>query len=85
MFKKWSQDLMAKKQNLLNGPYHNVVNNLTSVKDIKVTGCQKFFYDMYRDISEKMIPYIEKINIIPLIPQYILEIIFIFTMIIIFN
>ncbi len=83
MFKKWSQDLMAKKQNLLNGPYHNVVNNLTSVKDIKVTGCQKFFYDMYRDISEKMIPYIEKINIIPLIPQYILEIIFIFTMIII--
>ena len=83
MFKKWSQDLMAKKQNLLNGPYYNVVNNLTSIKDIKVIGCQKFFYDMYRDISEKMIPYIEKLNVIPLIPQHILEIIFIFTMIII--
>lgn len=83
IFKVWSQKLMAQKQNLLNGPYHSVVNNLTSVKDIKVTGCQKFFYDMYRSISEKMIPYIEKLNIIPLIPQYILEIIFIFTMIII--
>lgn len=82
-FKGWSQRLMAQKQNLLNGPYHSVVNNLSSIKDIKVTGCQKFFYDMYRDISEKMIPYIEKLNIIPLIPQYILEIIFIFTMIII--
>lgn len=83
VFKGWSQRLMAQKQNLLNGPYHSVVNNLSSIKDIKVTGCQKFFYDMYRDISEKMIPYIEKLNIIPLIPQYILEIIFIFTMIII--
>lgn len=83
IFKKWSQDLMAKKQNLLNGPYHSVINNLTSIKDIKVTGCQSFFYDMYRDISEKMIPYIQKLNVIPLIPQYILEIIFIFTMIII--
>lgn len=83
VFKGWSQRLMAQKQNLLNGPYHSVVNNLSSIKDIKVTGCQKFFYDMYRDISEKMIPYIEKLNIIPLMPQYILEIIFIFTMIII--
>lgn len=83
VFKGWSQKLMAQKQNLLNGSYHSVVNNLSSIKDIKVTGCQKFFYDMYRDISEKMIPYIEKLNIIPLIPQYILEIIFIFTMIII--
>ena len=83
VFKNWSQNLMAKKQNLLNGPYNSVINNLTSIKDIKVGGCQKFFYDMYRDISEKMIPYIEKLNIIPLIPQYILEIIFIFTMIIV--
>ena len=83
MFKKWSQELMAKKQNLLNGPYSSVMNNLTSIKDIKVNGCQKFFYDLYKDISEKMIPYIEKLNIIPLMPQYILEIIFILTMIII--
>lgn len=83
MFKNWSKELMAKKQNLLNGPYSSVMTNLTSIKDIKVGGCQKFFYDFYKDISAKMIPYVEKLNLIPLMPQYILEIIFILTMIII--
>ena len=33
MFKNWSKELMAKKQNLLNGPYNSVMTNLTSIKD----------------------------------------------------
>ena len=36
----------------------------------------EFFYNFFHDISEKMIPYNEKITLIPLIPQYIIEIIF---------
>ena len=80
LFKKWSDKLAVKKQNLINGPYSSVINSLTCIKDIKINGCQKYFYDMYDDISEKVIPFNEKINLIPVIPQYIIEIIFIFTM-----
>jgi ATP-binding cassette subfamily C protein len=52
------------------------------MKDIKVNGCQKFFFDFFKNVSEKMIPYNEKLNLIPMMPQYIIEIIFIITMII---
>ncbi len=81
-FRNWSKNLGIKKHNLLNGPYNSVINSLSCIKDIKINGCQNFFYKFYKDISEKMIPYNEKINLIPLIPQYVIEIIFIFTMII---
>ncbi len=78
--KNWGNKLSIKKMNLTNGPYSSVINSLSCIKDIKINGSQKYFYNMYTDISEKMIPFNEKINIIPIIPQYIIEIIFIFTM-----
>ncbi|MBQ9245610.1 ABC transporter ATP-binding protein [bacterium] len=81
-FQKWSMKLSIKKLNLTNGPYNSVVNNLTCIKDIKINGCQRYFYNMYDDISEKVIPFNEKLELIPLMPQYIIEIIFIFTMMI---
>ena len=78
--KNWGNKLSIKKMNLTNGPYSSVINSLSCIKDIKINGSQKYFYNMYTDISEKMIPFNERINIIPIIPQYIIEIIFIFTM-----
>lgn len=81
-FANWSDKLATKKIKLTQGPYDAVMNSFSFMKDIKVSGCQKFFYDFYKNISEKVIPYNEKLNLIPMIPQYIIEIIFIFTMII---
>lgn len=81
-FKQWGQKLADKKYKLTQGPYSSVINSLNCIKDIKINGCQKFFFDFYKNVSEKIIPFNEKINLIPLIPQYIIEIIFIFTMII---
>lgn len=79
-FRKWAKSLSIKKYNLTNGPYTSVINSLSCIKDIKINGCQKYFYDLYSNISEKMIPFNEKINLIPSLPQYIIEIIFIFTL-----
>ena len=81
-FRSWGQKLADKKYKLTNGIYSSVINSLSCIKDIKINGCQKFFYNFYKNVSEKIIPYNEKINLIPIIPQYIIEIIFIFTMII---
>lgn len=81
-FKRWAERLGIKKLQLTNGPYEEVMNSFRYMKDIKVNGCQKFFFNFFDDISKKIIPYDEKIKLIPLIPQYIIEIIFIFTMII---
>ena len=81
-FRNWGQKLADKKYKLTNGIYSSVINSLNCIKDIKINGCQKFFYDFYKNVSEKIIPYNEKINLIPMIPQFIIEIIFIFTMII---
>lgn len=82
IFRKWAERLGTKKLQLTNGPYEEVMNSFRYMKDIKVNGCQKFFFNFFDDISKKIIPYDEKIKLIPLIPQYIIEIIFIFTMII---
>lgn len=82
LFRHWATKLSVKKLNLTNGPYSSVINNLSCIKDIKINGCQEYFYNMYNSIAEKMIPFTEKINLIPLLPQYIIEIIFIFTMVI---
>ena len=71
-----------KKAILTDSTYNSVVNNLSFIKEIKINGCQKYFFDSFIDISEKMIPYTEKINLLPQIPQFVIEIIFIFTMII---
>lgn len=81
-FRRWANRIATKKFQLTQGPYDEVINSFRFMKDIKVNGCQKFFYDFFTDISKQIIPYNEKIQLIPLIPQYIIEIIFIFTMII---
>lgn len=81
-FNRMANKLGTQKYKLTNGPYTSVINSLNCIKDIKVNGCQKFFYNFFHNISERMIPYNEKITLIPLIPQYIIEIIFIITMII---
>ncbi len=81
-FRNWGMKLADKSYKLTNGPYSSVINTLACIKDIKIAGCQKYFYDYYNNISNKIIPFNEKINLIPMIPQYIIEIIFILTMII---
>ncbi len=81
-FKKLSIKTGIKKHNLTSGTFNSLKNSLSCIKDIKINGCQKYFCNMYNDVSEKIIPYDEKINLISLMPQYIIEIIFIFTMII---
>lgn len=81
-FQKWADRLATKKFKLTDGPYNSAINNLNRIKDIKINGCQKYFYNLFSSISKKIIPYDEKLSLIPLMPQYIIEIIFIFTMII---
>ena len=81
-FRKYSEKIAIKKNQLTKGPYEEVMNSFNHIKDIKVNGCQKFFFNFYKNTSEKIMPYDEQIQLIPLIPQYIIEIIFIFTLII---
>ena len=82
LFRKWAENLAIKKNQLMQGPYDEVMNSFGYMKDIKVNNCQSFFLNFFSSISKKIIPYDEKITLIPLIPQYILEIIFVLTMII---
>lgn len=81
-FRKWSERLATEKFHIVQGPYESIVNSLSNIKDIKVNNSQPRFYDIFAKISRNLIPYNEKISLIPLMPQYIIEIIFIFTMII---
>lgn len=82
VFRKLAEKLTIKRIQLTQGPYDDVMNSFRYIKDIKVNNCQSFFSNFFSNISNKIIPYNEKISLIPLIPQYIIEIIFIFTMII---
>ncbi len=82
LFEKWSKKLSIKKFALTNGAYTSVISSLLCIKDIKINGCQKYFCNLFNSVSRKIIPFNEKINLMPLMPQYIIEIIFIFTMII---
>jgi len=82
LFQKWSTHLGLKKAALTDNAYNSVINNLYFIKEIKINGCQKYFFDAFINISEKIIPFTEKINLLPQVPQFIIEIIFIFTMII---
>lgn len=82
LFQKWSTMLSMKKSILTDSTYNSILNNLTYIKEIKINGCQKYFSNAFNNISEKMIPYTEKINLLPQVPQFVIEIIFIFTMII---
>lgn len=79
-FSRESEKIAIKKKNLTGGEYNSIMENISRVKDIKISGCQKYFFNSYKNISEKVIPYNEKLDLFPLIPQYIIEIIFVFTM-----
>ncbi len=81
-FKSWGKQIADKKYELVAGEYNSVMESMGHVKDIKINGCQEFFYYVYQKISEKIIPLDEKLNLIPIIPQHIIELIFIFTMVI---
>lgn len=72
------------KYKLINGPYAILMESLKSLKAIKISSCEKFFYNVYKKISEKLVPLQEKINLLPIIPQFIIEIIFVLTIIILF-
>ena len=82
LFYKWTTSLSEKKAILTASSYNSIINNIANIKEIKINGCQKHFYDAFSDISKKIIPFTEKINLLPQIPQFIIEIIFVFTMII---
>ena len=81
-FKQWGRELADKKAVLVNGEYNSVLESMGHVKDIKINGCQEFFFSVYRQVSNKIIPIDEKLNLIPIIPQHVIELIFIFTMVI---
>ena len=82
LFRKWADKLATEKYKLVQGPYDSVISSLSNIKDIKVNNCQNQFFNVFAKISRNLIPYNEKISLIPMMPQYIIEIIFIFTMII---
>ncbi len=72
------------KYKLEQGPYNMLLDSLRCLKEIKITSSEGFFYGIYKRLSKKLIPLNEKINLLPIIPQYIIEIIFVITIIILF-
>lgn len=72
------------KYKLTTGPYDTLISSLKCLKEIKITSSENFFYKIYKKISSKLVPLEEKINLLPTIPQFIIEIIFVFTIIILF-
>lgn len=82
IFKRVGKKIADEQYLLTTGSYDNLISSLTCIKDIKINGCENFFYDTYKKISGKLIPLSEKLNLIPIIPQFIIEIIFVLTMVI---
>ncbi len=66
------------------GPYDMLLDSLRCLKEIKITSSEDFFFGIYRRLSKKLLPLNEKINLLPIIPQYIIEIVFVITIIILF-
>ncbi len=81
---KFAKKYADEKYKLENGPYDTLMSSLHCLKEIKITSTENFFYNIYKKISEKLVPLIEKINLLPIIPQFIIEIIFVLTVIILF-
>lgn len=73
-----------KKYKLERGSYSTLMSGLHCLKEIKITSSENYFYGVYEKISKKMLPCIEKINLLPIIPQYLIEIVFVITVIILF-
>lgn len=66
------------------GPYNMLLACLKCLKEIKITSSENFFFGIYKRLATKLVPLNEKVNLLPMIPQYIIEIIFVFTIIILF-
>lgn len=81
-FRKWGKNIADKKYLLTTGSYDTLMSSLGCIKDIKISGYENFFYGVYKKISEKLIPLSEKLNLIPIIPQFVIEIIFVLTIVI---
>lgn len=82
IFRKMGKEIADKKYFLTAGSYETLNSSLTCIKDIKINGCENFFYDVYKKITAKIIPLSEKINLIPIVPQYLIEINFVLTVVI---
>lgn len=82
IFRKIGKNIADQKYLLTAGSYETLNSSLTCIKDIKINGCEDFFYNVYKKITAKIIPLAEKINLIPIIPQFIIEIIFVLTVVI---
>ncbi len=82
LFRKKGKEIADEKYKLMSGSYDTLVSSLTCIKDIKINGSESFFYGIYKKISAKLIPLSEKLNLIPIIPQFVIEIIFVLTMVI---
>ncbi|MCR5260790.1 MAG: ABC transporter ATP-binding protein/permease [Candidatus Gastranaerophilales bacterium] len=72
------------KYKLTTGVYDVLMKSLRCLKEIKITSSENFFYKVYKKLSAKLVPLEEKINLLPIIPQYVIEMIFVFTIIILF-
>lgn len=66
------------------GPYNMLLDSLRCLKEIKITSSEDFFFGIFKRLAKKLVPLNEKINLLPIIPQYIIEIVFVITVIILF-
>lgn len=78
---KQAKKFADEKYKLVNGDYEILLSSLRCLKEIKITSSENFFYNLYKKIEAKLVPLTEKINLLPIIPQYVLEIIFVLTII----
>lgn len=82
IFRTMGKKIADEKYRLTSGSYETLISSLTCIKDIKINGCEDFFYNVYKKITGKIIPLAEKINLIPIIPQFLIEINFVITVVI---
>lgn len=73
-----------KKYKLEKGSYNTLMLSLRYLKEIKITSSENYFYGVYDKISKRMLPWIERINLLPIVPQYLIEIVFVITVILLF-
>lgn len=81
IFKK-AKEYADERYKIQNSEYCTLLSSLRCLKEIKITSSEKFFYNLYKKIIARLVPLNEKINLLPIIPQYIMEIIFVLTIII---
>ncbi len=81
-FRIMGRNIADEKYKLTTGAFSTLMSSLSCIKDIKINGCEDYFYNVYKKIATKLVPLSEKINLIPIIPQYLIEINFVITIVI---